>query len=240
MHHRITQVADLEDAVALRNEAVAAASSSAAPPLPTASSVAPPLDLEADTDGPDPALWTLGKRHETPGLLDRVDPSSPLPLTTGSARGGSGGGVSSRGSGSAGTKGGGRGRAACCSPPRVRLRTRIGKRCRKDLAAGRTGILIKATFNPLEGDSSTANVRNRHVHMWLLRRFCDNLLVPHVSAWTKLRLNAHRGHGGGYRLVSRARDRNVCPFTWITQQMERQYLLCFAPATLFSLLADSV
>ncbi|CAN0510689.1 unnamed protein product, partial [Ectocarpus sp. 8 AP-2014] len=40
-----------------------------------------------------------------------------------------------------------------------RLRARLGKRCRKDLAAGRTGILIKATFNPLDGDSSTAKAR---------------------------------------------------------------------------------
>ena len=46
-------------------------------------------------------------------------------------------------------------------PRRVRLRTRLGKRCRKDLTTGRAGILIKATFNPLEGDSSGAKASQK-------------------------------------------------------------------------------
>ncbi|CAM9842638.1 unnamed protein product [Chrysoparadoxa australica] len=37
---------------------------------------------------------------------------------------------------------------------RLPLRTRRGKRCRKDLAMGRAGILVKPRVNPLEGDSS--------------------------------------------------------------------------------------
>lgn len=84
--------------------------------------------LEHDTDTPDSALWTLTSGHETAGVAERVGSG----LTAPDAGGGGG------------------------SLRRVRLRTRLGKRCRKDLAAGRTGILIKATFNPLEADSSGA------------------------------------------------------------------------------------
>ncbi|CAM9564006.1 unnamed protein product, partial [Scytosiphon promiscuus] len=118
--------------------------------------------VHADTDGPDPALWTLANRHEAPGLSERLDLSSPPPLTTGRVTGISG--------------------SACRSPPRVRLRTRIGKRCRKDLAAGRTGILIKATFNPLEGDSSTANkgVKKK----WFKKDCSAALLVPRITVAT--------------------------------------------------------
>ncbi|CAN0166809.1 unnamed protein product, partial [Hapterophycus canaliculatus] len=184
------QVADIEEAVALRNQAVVAASRSPAPTLPAALPAGYPFlpwGLEADTDGPDPALWTLGSRHETPGLAERVDPSSTLPLTIGSARGGNDGGGGGGGggvvgsAGAQGTRRGGRGGTAelCRSPPRVRLRTRIGKRCRKDLAAGRTGILIKATFNPLEGDSSTANkgVKKK----WFKKDCSAALLVPRIT-----------------------------------------------------------
>ncbi|CAN0291903.1 unnamed protein product [Discosporangium mesarthrocarpum] len=43
-------------------------------------------------------------------------------------------------------------------PQRVKLRTQMGKRCRKDLAAGRTGILMKPCIDPLQGDASKVNV----------------------------------------------------------------------------------
>lgn len=91
-----------------------------------------------DTDGPDPSLWTLKNGGELPGLAERV-------------RGSLYGTVP--GKGSAGVEGDD-GVGGAEWPRRLRLRTRLGKRCRKDLAAGRAGILIKATFNPLEGDSS--------------------------------------------------------------------------------------
>lgn len=161
--------------MALRNKAVAAASSSPASPPPPAAAVgggdiaqgakdAPNMALsprtpQGDTAGPDPALWTLASGHEAAGLSERLEsswspPSSSLtsPLAgrgVGESGGGGGGGTARSGGG------------AGWSPRRVRLRTRLGKRCRKDLADGRTGILIKATYNPLEGDSSNAKARNR-------------------------------------------------------------------------------
>ncbi|CAM9624320.1 unnamed protein product, partial [Ectocarpus sp. 4 AP-2014] len=161
------KVSDLDDAVARRNQVVAAASRSVALPRPpaaaaaaatagTPAAVSPPWALRGDTDGPDPALWTLSSGHETAGLAERVEGSwSSPPQQSPSARGareeGGGGGSEPAVGGEAGGGGG--------VPRRVRLRARLGKRCRKDLAAGRTGILIKATFNPLDGDSSTAKAR---------------------------------------------------------------------------------
>lgn len=160
--------------MALRNEAVAAASRSPASPPASggggggggiaqktkdAPGTAPPLwTRRADTAGPDPALWALASGHEVFGLAERVEspslsPSLSLPLSLSAPLTGRGAGES--GGGGGGGAGAGAGGAGWC-PRRVRLRTRLGKRCRKDLGAGRTGILIKATFNPLEGDSSTA------------------------------------------------------------------------------------
>lgn len=154
------KVADLEEAVALRSKAVAAASRAPGSPGPAAAIAekskgttplpppGTPWTRRRDVAGPDPALWALSRGHEAAGLAERVEsltPSpSPSPLT------GGGGLRGTRSGGGEGADG-----AGWC-PRRVRLRTRLGKRCRKDLAAGRTGILIKATFNPLEGDSSTA------------------------------------------------------------------------------------
>ncbi|CAM9988202.1 unnamed protein product, partial [Ectocarpus sp. 13 AM-2016] len=164
------KVSDLDDAVARRNQVVAAASRSVVLPRPpaataaaaaaaagTPAAVSPPWVLRGDTDGPDPALWTLSSGHETAGLAERVErswssPPRQSPPACGS-RGEDGGGGGSKPA-VGGEAGGGGG-----VPRRVRLRARLGKRCRKDLAAGRTGILIKATFNPLDGDSSTAKAR---------------------------------------------------------------------------------
>ncbi|CAN0347742.1 unnamed protein product, partial [Ectocarpus fasciculatus] len=158
------KVSDLDEAVARRNQVVAAASRSVSLPRPpattataaaagTPATVSSPWALRGDTDGPDPALWALASRHETAGLAERVEGSwsSPRPRQSTPARGArkEGGGSEPAAGGGAGGDGGG-------VPRRVRLRARLGKRCRKDLAAGRTGILIKATFNPLDGDSSTA------------------------------------------------------------------------------------
>ena len=177
--------------MALRSEAVAAASRSPAPPPLAAAAAAggsianrtrdkptaavPLWARQEEAAGPDPALWALASGHEAAGLTERLEsswsPPSP-PLTTplagrgagepGGGDGGGGGGGDASGLGGAGSARGGAGGGGWC-PRRVRLRTRLGKRCRKDLAAGRTGILIKATFNPLEGDSSTAKAREAFV-----------------------------------------------------------------------------
>lgn len=48
-------------------------------------------------------------------------------------------------------------------PLSVPLRPRKSRRCRAELAAGRTGILIKPKLNPLEGDSS---LRSGHGQWW--------------------------------------------------------------------------
>ncbi|CAN0538942.1 unnamed protein product, partial [Ectocarpus sp. 8 AP-2014] len=67
-----------------RNQVVAAASRSVALPRPpaatpaaaaagTLAAVSPPWTLREDTDGPDPALWTLSSWHETTGLAERVE-----------------------------------------------------------------------------------------------------------------------------------------------------------------------
>lgn len=160
LHEHFTKVADLEKAVVLRNKAVAAASRSPASPPPAAADIAhrtkgtpttalPVWSRQGDTAGPDPALWNLASGHEAAGLTQMLKSpwaSSAASLLTPPSTG--------RGVGETGAGGSGGGVGWC--PLRVRLRTRLGKRCRKDLAAGRTGILIKATFNPLEGDSSTA------------------------------------------------------------------------------------
>lgn len=183
MYVCLAKVADLEEAVALRNEAVAAASRSPASPPPAtaaagiahgakdAPSTALPLwTRRGDTAGPDPALWTLASGHEAAGLAERLGSSWSSPLSTpltgrgavresggGGGDGGDGHAAATAACGGSSSARGGGGAEWC--PRCVRLRTRLGKRCRKDLAAGRTGILIKATFNPLEGDSSTAKAR---------------------------------------------------------------------------------
>jgi len=48
-------------------------------------------------------------------------------------------------------------------PLSVALRPRKSRRCRAELAAGRTGILVKTKLNPLEGDSS---LRSGHGQWW--------------------------------------------------------------------------
>mmetsp|Transcript_2601 Transcript_2601/g.5584 ORF Transcript_2601/g.5584 Transcript_2601/m.5584 type:complete len:554 (-) Transcript_2601:559-2220(-) len=48
-------------------------------------------------------------------------------------------------------------------PLPVTYRTRVSRRCRAELAEGRTGILIKPKLNPLEGDSS---LRAGHGQWW--------------------------------------------------------------------------
>lgn len=48
-------------------------------------------------------------------------------------------------------------------PLRVPLRAKKSRRCRKELAAGRTGILAKPKVHPLEGDSS---LRSSHGKWW--------------------------------------------------------------------------
>lgn len=154
---------------------MAAASRSPAPPHPAADAAAkeendartPPLwSLEGDTDGPDPALWALASGHETVGLAERLESSSSWTFRGGGRReavgSGDGGAAACGASSSAGAGGG----ASWC-PRRVRLRTRLGKRCRRDLAARRTEILIKATFNPLHGDSSTAEASEQAVCLFV-------------------------------------------------------------------------
>lgn len=157
--------------MSLRNEAVKAASRSVTPsgastaaPASTAvtkkEAEAPPAPWSprGDTDGPDPSLWALTSGQETAGVAERLESwgwvrgervGGSGDDVTASVGAGVGEGLGSRfGSGSAAER--------REWPRRVRLRTRLGKRCRKDLEAGRAGILIKATFNPLEGDSSGA------------------------------------------------------------------------------------
>lgn len=160
------KVEDLEEAVLLRNKAVAVASRCVSPSFATgtAEDATPntPWSRRADTDGPDPALWALASGHEAAGVAEQVE--------SWSAHGGRGYGADAiaAGAGASGVAGGlrqgstaGRIGREGERPRRVRLRTRLGKRCRKDLAAGRAGILIKATFNPLEGDSTGAKVSAR-------------------------------------------------------------------------------
>ncbi|KAL3807166.1 hypothetical protein ACHAXA_011367 [Cyclostephanos tholiformis] len=48
-------------------------------------------------------------------------------------------------------------------PLPVNYRARVSRRCRAELAAGRTGILIKPKLNPLEGDTS---LRTGHGQWW--------------------------------------------------------------------------
>lgn len=170
--------------MSLRNAAVTAASrsvtpSSASTAAPASAAVAvagaageeknaetppAPWSPRGDTDGPDPSLWALVSGQETAGVAERLE-------SWGGVRGGRVGGSGDDVTASAGTGAGvGEGSGSRLDagsaaerrewPRRVRLRTRLGKRCRKDLAAGRAGILIKATFNPLEGDSSGAKARS--------------------------------------------------------------------------------
>lgn len=183
--------------MSLRNEAVTAASRSAAPSgasttasVPTAAAAAGAAEREAeappapwsprgDTDGPDPALWALASGQETPGLAERLESWG---RSRGGRMGGSGDDIITAGAGTNAGVGEGSGSRLDAGsaaerpewPRRVRLRTRLGKRCRKDLAAGRAGILIKATFNPLEGDSSGAKARCLRVYFcyFVLERLC--------------------------------------------------------------------
>ncbi|CBJ30742.1 conserved unknown protein [Ectocarpus siliculosus] len=175
-------VSDLDEAVARRAQVVVAASRSVALPRPpaataAAAAVSPPWALREDTTGPDPALWTLSSGHETAGLAERVEgPWSSPPRQSPPARGAreEGGAGGSEPAVGGGARGGGGG-----VPRRVRLRARVGKRCRKDLAAGRTGILIKATFNPLDGDSSTAKEGVKKT--WFKKDCSAALSVPRIT-----------------------------------------------------------
>lgn len=162
-----SQLADIEKAVLLKDDAVAAASRSiAASHRAETSSLPLSRSVLADIDGPDPALWRLRNGHEAVGVSERIeswawtedgnDRSFP---TTVVQRGF----VSKLEPAVEGARDVAKRTGSEAEWPRgVRLRTRLGKRCRKDLAAGRAGILIKATFNPLEGDSSGAKVSIRH------------------------------------------------------------------------------
>lgn len=172
------QVCNIEEAVSLREKSVAAASCSLA-----TTTTSP---LEEDTDGPNPALWSLANFQGTPGLRDRVDASlrSCLPLSN-SAMGSRAAALESADGGKRHGEVGCEGRGEW--PRRVRLRTRLGKRCRKDLAAGRAGILIKSTFNPLEGDSSGAKARKskeaqKVASTWLARLLCTSKSERELSA----------------------------------------------------------
>lgn len=136
------QVADLDEAVSKRKKAVAAAASSLVPisgaiattelwtPREAKSSIL--SGLQEDTDGPDPSLWTLSNGLESVGMKEMLEFGSAA---------------------AAAQEEEGRG-----WPRRVRLHTKLGKRCRKDIATGRSEILIKPTFDPLLGDSSAAKV----------------------------------------------------------------------------------
>ena len=88
---RAGKVADIDEAVSLRNEAVTAASRSVTPssastaaPASASESVAGAAEEEAeaspapwspreDTDGPDPTLWTLASGQETAGVAERLE-----------------------------------------------------------------------------------------------------------------------------------------------------------------------
>lgn len=188
-----SKVADLEKAVSLRNQFVAAASRSAAPPHQAAATEekdtrTPPFpwNLEEDTDGPDPVLWALASGHETAGLAERLESAFSWTSRGGERRGeAAGSAVGDAVTHGAPSSAGAGGRAKWC-PRRVRLRTRLGKRCRKDLAAGRTGILIKATFDPLEGDSSTAKASKPFVCLFGLAVFIVQFVSFFMHACTKI------------------------------------------------------
>lgn len=134
-------MADLDEAVSKRKEAVVAAASSLAPISGVIATTKPGTSQEAkhpvlsglqeETDGPDPSLWTLSSGLESVGMKEMLE----------------------FGSAAAAQREKGRGWLR-----RVRLHTKLGKRCRKDIATGRSEILIKPTFDPLLGDSSATKV----------------------------------------------------------------------------------
>uniref|UniRef100_A0A7S2R1C9 Uncharacterized protein n=1 Tax=Eucampia antarctica TaxID=49252 RepID=A0A7S2R1C9_9STRA len=64
-------------------------------------------------------------------------------------------------------------------PYPIPLHTRKIRRCRKELAAGRTGILMKPKPNPLEGDSS---LRSGHDQWWKKDSSAIHV-VPKVTLW---------------------------------------------------------
>lgn len=134
-------MADLDEAVSKRKKAVVAAASSLAPISGVIATTEPgmsreakspvPSGLQEDTAGPDPSLWTLSSGLESVGMKEMLEFGSAVAAQ------------------------GEKGRRW---PRRVRLHTKLGKRCRKDIATGRSEILIKPTFDPLLGDSSATKV----------------------------------------------------------------------------------
>lgn len=138
-------MADLDEAVSKRKEAVVAAASSLAPISGVIATTEPgtsqeakhpvPSGLQEETDGPDPSLWTLSSGLESVGMKEMLEFGSAAAAAAAAQ----------------GEKGRGWLR-------RVRLHTKLGKRCRKDIATGRSEILIKPTFDPLLGDSSATKV----------------------------------------------------------------------------------
>lgn len=61
-------------------------------------------------------------------------------------------------------------------PLPVHFRARVSRRCRKELAEGRTGILMKSKQNPLDGDSS---LRSGH-GQWFMKDSSAVHVVPNV------------------------------------------------------------
>jgi hypothetical protein len=64
-------------------------------------------------------------------------------------------------------------------PLPMNLRSRVSRRCRKELAAGRTGILMKTKQNPLDGDTS---LRSGHGQWWMKDSSAVHV-VPNVQLY---------------------------------------------------------
>ncbi len=64
-------------------------------------------------------------------------------------------------------------------PLPMNFRTRVSRRCRKELAAGRTGILMKTKQNPLDGDTS---LRSGHGQWWMKDSSAVHV-VPNVQLY---------------------------------------------------------
>ncbi|CAM9370130.1 unnamed protein product [Choristocarpus tenellus] len=88
-------------------------------------------------------------------------------------------------------------------PRRVRLRTQLGKRCRKDLAVGRPGILVKPFINPLDGDSKKEG-------RWFKKDCSASLFVPRVTVASLPSLKALR-EGHPTALVLRVSNPQISP-----------------------------
>lgn len=73
-------------------------------------------------------------------------------------------------------------RRADLFPLFVPYRARVSRRCRAELAAGRTGILVKPKLNPLEGDSS---LRTGH-GQWFKKDSSATQVVPRVQIVRKI------------------------------------------------------